>query len=278
MSESKEPSVSNFTLRAITGTVFVAAILASVVFHPLAFFLLFGIAMVLSLREFYNLAGKDGVQAQKVPGIILAIVLFVISYFAASGNLSYSTLGGVVPFIFVFFIFELYTRSVKPFHNIAYTVTGIVYIAVPFSLLNFLIFFRDNGFTPQILLGYFFILWSSDTGAYLVGRSIGKTKLFERVSPKKTWEGSIGGLVISMGIAWLISGFFQQLSLSQWLITSAIVVITGTLGDLAESLFKRSINIKDSGSILPGHGGMLDRFDALLISIPFVWFFLYFCS
>lgn len=120
-----------------------------------------------------------------------------------------------------------------------------------------------------MVLGYLYILWASDTGAYLAGRGFGKFKLFERISPKKTWEGSIGGLILSMITAFILSSYYAMPGLN-WYIIAGLIVVAGTLGDLTESMFKRSIGVKDSGNIMPGHGGFLDRFDGLLLSIPFV--------
>ena len=134
--------------------------------------------------------------------------------------------------------------------------------------------FPAEGITYGVLFGYFGILWISDTGAYLVGSAIGKHRLFERISPKKSWEGSIGGAIFALGGAALCWYLFGDILLWQWFVLGLIIVIIGTLGDLVESLFKRSLGVKDSGSILPGHGGMLDRFDAVFISAPFVFAYL----
>ncbi len=125
-------------------------------------------------------------------------------------------------------------------------------------------------YNPHLLLGFFFLLWTNDTGAYLVGRSIGKHKLWERISPKKTWEGFFGGLILSIIIGYVISLYYPELNYILWIVMAALVSIFGTMGDLVESVFKRSIDAKDSGSILPGHGGILDRFDGVFLSTPFV--------
>ncbi len=135
--------------------------------------------------------------------------------------------------------------------------------------------FDSYSYHPHNLLGYFFILWTYDTGAYLAGSKFGKHKLFERISPKKTWEGAIGGALLALTIAYIISLYFTSFSMTNWMIIAIIIIITGTLGDLVKSSFKRSINIKDSGNIIPGHGGILDRFDALFLSAPFVLCYLY---
>lgn len=144
---------------------------------------------------------------------------------------------------------------------------------LPFGLLSEIASFRD-AYNPGILLGYFVLIWTSDTFAYLIGRKIGKNRLFERISPKKSWEGSAGGAVAAIAMAMLLSRIYPDIEVWIWMVMSSIIVITGTLGDLTESLLKRSLNVKDSGNILPGHGGLLDRFDAILLSAPFVWAFL----
>lgn len=173
----------------------------------------------------------------------------------------------------IFFIKLYKKKEKKPFTNIAYTFLGIVYVALPFSLLHF-VAFSPGHFSYQILLGCLLLQWSSDVGAYFAGVRFGKTKLFERVSPKKSWEGSIGGTLLALLMGFVLAQYFTDLLLWQWLSIAGIIVISGTYGDLVESLFKRSIEIKDSGASIPGHGGFLDRFDSLLLSVPFIIAFL----
>jgi len=179
-----------------------------------------------------------------------------------------------IPVLFLIFIFELYLKAENPFQNIACTLLGIIYVALPFSLLNY-ITTTTQTYSYELLFGFFFIIWSCDSGAYLVGSTIGKHKLFPRISPGKTWEGSIGGAIISYGVAYLISGWYTSIDRIDWMVIATILIVIGTIGDLVESLFKRSINVKDSGTILPGHGGILDRFDSLIMSAPFVFTYLY---
>lgn len=167
----------------------------------------------------------------------------------------------------------------KPFTNIAFTFLGLFYVAVPFALLNIAAY--ENGiYNFQIMFGCLFILWASDTGAYFAGTLFGKRKLFERISPKKSWEGFAGGAILALAFAYGLPYFFEWIGVmsfltpNYWMIIGAIIIIGGTFGDLVESLLKRSIEIKDSGDSLPGHGGFLDRFDGLLISAPFIVAFL----
>ncbi len=141
-------------------------------------------------------------------------------------------------------------------------------------MLNVAAFSVNGIFQYEIILGTLFILWASDSGAYFAGTRFGKTKLFERISPKKSWEGSVGGAITSFGVALVLASKFTILDVTQWMIITTIIIIAGTYGDLVESLFKRSIEIKDSGQSIPGHGGFLDRFDGLLLASPFITAFL----
>lgn len=266
--------MNNFIQRTLTAIVFVAVLLGSTFLGQFSFSVLFGIITLLGVLEFYTLAEKANVQAQKIMGVLTSVTLFFCCALIASETYDVKLLLLVVPLVFSIFILELYTFSANPFTNIAYTILGIVYVALPFSLLNFITSF-SGAYSYEILFGFFFILWSNDSGAYLVGSAMGKKKLFPRVSPGKTWEGSIGGAVASFAVAYFISQWYTVISLTDWLVVAAILVVVGTLGDLVESLFKRSIQVKDSGKVLPGHGGILDRFDSLIVATPFVFTYLY---
>lgn len=265
-------------MRALTGAVFVIVLVGSILWRFESFALLFLLITILGLWEFYGLAEKAGAKPQKIMGTLTGG--FLVFATAMTYKLSHENeilWIFTIPAIFLLFIIELYRKHEHPFTNIAYTILGIIYVAVPFAsliLLNVSFRYFEEG--AYIVLGYFLLMWTSDTGAYLSGRSFGKTKLFERISPKKTWEGTIGGGLLSIALA-IVLGNFQEvwmLPALDWIIVAIIVVIAGNLGDLSESMFKRSINIKDSGTILPGHGGILDRFDAVLISAPLVFTYL----
>lgn len=252
-------------------------LIGAVVWSSYSFLALFLLITILGLWEFYRLAEKDNnARPQKIFATIAGAILF-LSFALSAFNESLRYLIINLPVLFLPFITELYTKSEKPFTNIAYTLLGVFYIALPFALWNLMII-HGNNYTPHLLLGYFFILWSNDTGAYLAGMSLGKHKLFERISPKKTWEGFTGGGCLSLLIAYLISFYFKEIRVMDWMAIAAIVVVFGSLGDLSKSLLKRSINVKDSGNILPGHGGIIDRFDALLLSSPFIFSYLYFSN
>ncbi len=266
--------MNNFAKRSLTGIVFVALLLGCTYWNQYSFSILFFVITILGVWEFYSLSETVGNQPQKVLGTIAGAVLFKTSALVCLQIYDHRILLLNLPFIFLIFIRELYTKSEKPFQNIAFTLLGIIYVALPFSLLNFITVSTGN-YSYQILFGFFFILWSSDTGAYLAGSAMGKNKLFPRVSPGKTWEGSIGGAIASYGVAYLISNWYVGISRLDWMVIASILVVIGTLGDLVESLFKRSIHVKDSGNILPGHGGILDRFDSLIMATPFVFTYLY---
>ncbi|HVA99241.1 MAG TPA: phosphatidate cytidylyltransferase [Bacteroidia bacterium] len=264
--------MNNFFQRALTGFFFVAILIGCIAWNYYSFATLFLIITVFGLWEFYSLVEKENIHPQKFVGIIIGALMFGLISMRFANHLFLAILlfVAILPIIFSIFIFELFRKKEKPFANIAYTFLGILYVAIPFTLWNLLAVTTEYHQFSKILLGYFFLMWTNDTGAYLCGRAFGKHKLFERISPKKTWEGFIGGFFLCMGIAFLIAHYFTIITLINWLIIASIVSIIGTLGDLVESLFKRSINVKDSGNILPGHGGILDRFDAVLISTPFV--------
>ncbi len=265
--------------RAITGLFFVLALLIAFYFGYLSTFFLFFVITTLGVEEFYSIVSKSKeYHPLKFFGLLTAIITFVMLSLVMQHTISTKYL--VVPFAFIFLIFiiELYRKKRHPFINIAYTILPILYIVLPFSLLYHLGFYNNHQFTNEfnysLIWGYFFILWSNDTGAYLSGKFFGKHKLFERISPKKTWEGSIGGAVLSIIVAYVCSMFFNQITLTDWIVVAFITVIFGGLGDLVESMLKRSLNIKDSGNLLPGHGGILDRFDGLLLSVPIVYAYL----
>ena len=176
-------------------------------------------------------------------------------------------------------IAELYYKAPNPINNWAFTLFAQVYCAGSFSILNFI--GAEPGtpgvmsYTPLFIMAIFIFVWLDDTGAYLVGSLIGKHKLFERISPKKSWEGSIGGGVVAIGVSFILAHYFPFMSMMEWAGLALVVVIFGTWGDLTESLLKRQLHVKDSGNILPGHGGMLDRFDSSLMAIPAAVVYLY---
>jgi phosphatidate cytidylyltransferase len=263
--------------RSITGFFIVALIISAIALNSITFFLLFLILSTLGILEFYSLVEKSIARPHKYLGTFIHILTFFICYFFSSNFISSQFYIFIILLVPLIFIVELYRNLDQPFNNIAFTLIGLIYITLPFSLLNFFVYriSSEDKYQPHILLAFFFFMWINDSGAYLVGSKFGKRRLFKRISPKKSWEGSLGGAFFTLLSAWIISFFYKDIILIHWISISILVVIFGTFGDLSESLFKRSINIKDSGNILPGHGGILDRFDSLLLASPAVFIYLY---
>ncbi len=272
--------MKNFIVRTITGIIFVAAIVASFL-RPEAMVLLFSIVTGLTIWEFTGLVNGNvnvNVNVNRFISTAAGVYFFyAMTYFCSDlyGGSAKSVV--FIPYlvtIIYLMIAELYLKQADPIQDWAYTMLSQMYIALPFSLLNVLAFTATtNGvvtFNTLLPLSIFIFLWVNDSGAYCVGSLLGRHKLFPRISPGKSWEGSIGGAVFVLLAAYAISYFLdgRMLNSLEWLGLGLVVVIFGTWGDLVESLFKRTLGIKDSGNILPGHGGMLDRFDSSLLAIP----------
>jgi len=274
--------VNNLKTRTLTGIVFIALVAGAVIMDARIFAALFLFVSILAQLEFYKILEKRGRKPQTYLGTGIGSFLYIS--LAANALGVFGLLGNILIFINIFligliFIAELFAQSADPFGNIGTTLTGVLYVSLPFGLLNYLYLptVLQDDYNYGILLGYFLILWMNDTGAYLIGSAIGKHHLFERISPGKTWEGSIGGALFAVLSAALLSQYFTGLSLWKWTVIALIIVVFGTLGDLVESMLKRSLGIKDSGNLLPGHGGLLDRFDAVLLSAPVVFVFITIC-
>lgn len=272
--------MTNIVTRTLTGIVFITIIIGSIIISKYLFMIVFAFVNILALKEFYQLAEKDGISLQKYNGIVTGSILYLSLSLFSFGDIEFRWL--LINFFTVVLIFieELYRKKQQPIANIAITIFSIIYISIPLSLLNF--FFSPFQFAGdsniQVLLAFFILTWVIDTFAYLSGMAFGKNRLFESVSPKKTWEGSIGGFISGIGAAFVLSVFFKDLVFYQWAIIAVIIAVAGGFGDLVESMFKRSTQIKDTGSILPGHGGILDRFDCIFLSAPIVFVYLYFLS
>jgi phosphatidate cytidylyltransferase len=276
--------------RTITGFFFIIVMLASVLLGHYVFGAFYLVLSLFCLYEFYGLI-KQGTANPNLPmgllcGALLYIAFALFTYKDAlalpalsQGRCVYKLMF-LLPIIFGgIFIWELFRKLEAPFNNIAYTFIGIVFTVVPFTFFHALAYAgRFEEFNFHLPLAFLIMLWANDTGAYLTGMGFGRHKLFERHSPKKTWEGFIGGVLISAGVALIISHFYADLTWAQWVGMAVIIGTFGTMGDLVESMFKRSINVKDSGGILPGHGGLLDRFDGLFLAIPVVYAYLYFIT
>ncbi|MBI9068575.1 MAG: phosphatidate cytidylyltransferase [Salinivirgaceae bacterium] len=267
--------MNNFFTRTLTGFLFVLVLIGSILFHSLTFALLFLLINIIALNEFYTISKLTRAKPQLIYGAIVGSLIFIAGFVSNNFQLGNSLTLLSIPLILFVFVWELYRKHKYPVLNIGVTLFGLFYVTLPLFLLNYLVFF-DKEYSGKILLGIFILIWVSDTGAYLFGVTLGRHRLFERISPKKSWEGFLGGALLAFGSSFLISKYLGVLNLQHWIVISLIVVVFGTLGDLVESLIKRSIGIKDSGKILPGHGGILDRFDSLLFAIPVIFTYLYF--
>jgi len=259
--------------RTITGIVLVLVMLTAILGSEYSFAFLFLIILAASIYEFTNLFKQSEVKPNKFFSYSVSIILFAISFLIAKGIIEIKYFFGILPFFLMIMAAELYRKKDKVAENIAVTIFSIIYLAIPLSLINFLVFpeiLSANAYTPKLLIALFSLIWIYDSGAYLVGVSIGKHRLFERISPKKSWEGAIGGTLIAIAASYFISGFIPEIKLVHWISISILTVVSSTFGDLTESMFKRYFGIKDSGNILPGHGGVLDRFDSLFFAAPVI--------
>lgn len=295
--------MTNFQRRALTATIFAAVMLVGLFLNMWSFTILFFVISMGCLWEFLKLT-SDGNKLRKILVFAVAVTLwFTVAYslmvlkglgswdlnrsigWSNSPSLIWLFAFPITLFFFPFLLllFELFQKNEKPFNLVGLSITGIFYTVLPFAFgIPFLTskgqssfdVFSVMSFTPNIVAGILFLTWANDTFAYIVGSKIGKTPLFPRISPKKTWEGTVGGGIMCILTGFGIHHFLGILSLTDWLVIGGIVAIFGTLGDLIESMLKRSVGVKDSGSFMPGHGGFLDRFDAFIFVIPFVFLYL----
>lgn len=277
--------MKNFIVRTITSVFFVAAIVTSFL-NPRAMTLLFSIVTGMTIWEYCSLVNdRPFISVNRFISTISGVYLFLAMAGYNSGLTPATVFIPYLVSIVYLMVAELYMKAKDPINNWAYTMLSQLYIALPLSLLNILAF-RSNGYSIQYSylapLAVFVFLWINDAGAYCVGSLIGRHKLFPRISPGKSWEGSVGGglLVVVAAVAtWYVTTQYgvNDLGLSAygWAGLGLVVVVFGTWGDLIESLFKRTLGIKDSGNILPGHGGMLDRFDSTLMAVPAAVVYLY---
>lgn len=277
--------MNNFIIRTITAVFFVAAIVTSFL-NPQAMTLLFSLVTGMTIWEFCGLVNdRPYISINRFICTVSGVYLFLAMAGYNSGLTPATVFIPYLVSIIYLMVGELYLKAKDPINNWAYTMLSQLYIALPFSLLNVLAF-RSDGYDTVYSylapLSVFVFLWINDAGAYCVGSLLGRHKLFPRISPGKSWEGSIGGGVLVMAVAWAVWHFTTQygvndlgLSALEWMGLGLVVVVFGTWGDLIESLFKRTLGIKDSGNVLPGHGGMLDRFDSTLMAVPASVVYLY---
>ena len=259
--------------RTLTGAVYVASVLAAICFNPIISSIYFGIIGLIALSEFYNVAKNKYQISNSLLAYLTAISLYLsVAFYSFDLNFKIPLLISVALFVAIFIV-ALYQKSENPFTSIAYTICGLIYIILPISTTNLIIQYNSE-FQPLLLLSIFILAWCNDSFAYLTGVKFGKHRLFERHSPKKSWEGFVGGFLFTIIAGIVISKFSNIFAIQHWIVISIIVSSVGTLGDLVESMFKRQMGVKDSGKILPGHGGILDSFDILFIVLPIVWVYL----
>ena len=280
---------SNFLTRTITGIAFVAVLIGGMLAGPFAFALVFGIITALTVWEFCTLFNQHyGTQLNRFITLVAAVYFFfAFAYFHLTHEV-----GIFIPYIVTLMyllITELYFKNNDVLRNWAFSMMAQLYIAMPFALLSTLVFVPADGefgvpvmvYSPTYVLALFIFLWTYDSGAFCFGSWLGRHRLFPRISPKKSWEGVVGGAIVAIAASQIIAIYFPHAGFTTlgshavWAGFAMTVVVFGTWGDLTESLLKRRLQIKDSGSILPGHGGMLDRFDSSLLAIPAVVVYLY---
>ncbi len=275
--------MNGFGLRLWTAVFFVGAVLGAIYGGAITFLLFFGLINALCLWEFYGMtiSTTGGLHwLRRSAGTLLGTLPFTL---AMLWNLGYIPLSVteinsafllIVPILFSLFIVELYAGARKPFLNMSLILLGLLYVSMPFLFLCLLAF--DTGeYRYAVVLGLILLTWTNDTGAYLFGSWLGKNPLFPRISPKKTWEGVLFGLFFTLLAAWGLYHLNGRLQLWEWQVLAVIVTVFGTFGDLIESMLKRSFRVKDSSNLLPGHGGVLDRFDSFIFHLPFAFAFLF---
>ena len=265
-------SLKEILIRTASGIVFLIIVIGSILLHPIAFLLVFAVFTLLGLKEYFQLTA-DG--QTKPEYLILGLVLYFLIGLIGTGTLDLIYFVWIILVLPLVVIIQLFEKK-QNWHKTGSVFSGYFYVVVPFGLMNWFAMMSNRGgvLYNYLLISLFVIVWCNDIFAYLSGSFFGKHKLFERVSPKKTWEGFVGGLIFALLAGFVLSLFFHDLMLIQWLVLSLIIFVTGTLGDLSESMLKRSAGVKDSGSLMPGHGGILDRFDAVLFATPFVLIYL----
>ena len=274
--------MKNLMVRSLTGIIFVAVMVGCILWGSVSFQLLFTLITGMSVWEFCHIVnGRDDVQVNTPICTVSGVYLFL----AVSGFCSGLTPAGVfIPYLLsVVYLLtsELYLKSGHSLNNWAFTMMSQMYVALPFSVLNVLAFQPEASFSLGVAyhsllpLAVFVFLWANDSGAYCFGSLLGRHKLFPRISPNKSWEGSIGGGLVAIAASQVFATYDTVLGRWEWLGVALVVVVFGTWGDLVESLLKRQLGLKDSGHVLPGHGGMLDRFDSSLLAIPATAVYLY---
>jgi len=269
--------MNNFFKRALSGILFVSVLIFSILYSKISFIVLFFILMIFCLYEF-----KKMIQLKSVFPYLIGTLLFVFGNILGVEDIPKKMIFdyvGVALFFTIFITFAsiLFAKKEEVISHLGKIYLSIIYIVVPFTLIVKIPFLNTTfNYVNTTILGVFLLIWTNDTFAYLVGKNFGKHKLLERISPNKTIEGFIGGMIFTFVLSFILAQQFTTLSLIQWIVIAGIVSIFGVLGDLIESMFKRQAGVKDSSNFIPGHGGFLDRFDSVIFAAPFIFIYLQF--
>ncbi|TAJ10139.1 phosphatidate cytidylyltransferase [Marinilabiliaceae bacterium JC017] len=266
--------MSNFLQRVITGLLFVIIIIGSIWVHPLAYAAVFLLVAGLAMKELKTMLEQNNGKLSMLPSLLLGTTTYLLIFFQQYYHMATKWMLLLIPLVWLPFVLTLFSKKEYPFRVIGMQLLIPLYAAIPFAFLHFMAFI-NNTYDPRLLIAFFVMVWINDSGAYLVGVNFGKRRLFERISPKKSWEGFIGGIFFTIVAAVFLQQWVQIGSVFLWGVVGAVIAVFGTVGDLVESMLKRNVNIKDSGSVLPGHGGILDRFDGVLFTAPLVCLLFY---
>ena len=289
--------LKNFLVRTASGAVLLLVVLGAAFAGPIGYGALLLLITGVGVWEFYSLARAKGSEPQRILGLVGALALTLggvsalseeymcVSEDASGGGLLIAIICWLITAlsIMIVFVAEVFRNRPTPMHNIATTIMGIIYVALPMAVMSQIpaqlqqLDLKNPVWEPLYFLFYLFLVWGNDVFAYLFGITLGKHKLCERLSPKKSWEGFVGGISGSVAVGAIAAAVLDE-SYIFWIGLAIVVALSSVVGDLIESMFKRDAGVKDSGNILPGHGGMLDRFDALIVSAPFAFVYITFAN
>ncbi len=266
--------MKNLVQRSLTGFLFAIVTIVSILWHEVTFTLFYAVVMLLCLIEYHHLLRKVHGHPLMAWQIILSLMMYLGGWLVVNKIIPFSALSLTIPLFFLVFITELYRRKRRIVQNLSMTFLPIIHVALPMVLLLALAYLSDE-YDYRLVLSIVLFTWTFDTFAYIIGVLLGKNKIAPKISPKKSWEGFFGGMIASAGLALFLSHQWMIFDPIRWIVISVLISISATFGDLVESMLKRAAGVKDSGRILPGHGGVLDRFDGFLFAIPFVFSYLY---